>query len=149
MIFYFFLGNIDMFWHYVSFIDADKTQAQEIPHDDVIKWKRFRVTGPFVQGIHRSSVNSPYKGQWRDALMFSLICGWTHGWVNNWDAGDLRRHCAHYDVTVMYSLETGSRFSSIVNIIIADEPRIILCMCLANERRRYHVTSSLIGWAHT
>ena len=26
---------------------------------------------------------------------------------------------------------------------------IILCMRPANERRRYIVTSSLIGWAHT
>ena len=26
---------------------------------------------------------------------------------------------------------------------------IILCMCPANERRRYNVTSPLIGWAHT
>ena len=28
---------------------------------------------PFVRGIHRSPVNSPYKGQWHGALMFSLI----------------------------------------------------------------------------
>ena len=28
-------------------------------------------------------------------------------------------------------------------------PGIILCMCPANGRRRYNVTSSLIGWAHT
>ena len=33
----------------------------------------FRVTGHFMQGIHRSPVNSPHKGQWRGALMFSLI----------------------------------------------------------------------------
>ena len=26
---------------------------------------------------------------------------WTSGWVNNRDAGDVRRHCAHYDVIVM------------------------------------------------
>ena len=26
---------------------------------------------------------------------------------------------------------------------------IILCMQPANERRRYNVTSSLIGWVHT
>ena len=45
-------------------------------HDDVIKWKR-------------------------GTLMFSLICVWTNGWVNNREAGDLRRHRAHYDVTVM------------------------------------------------
>ena len=32
---------------------------------------------------------------------FSLICVWTNGWVNNRDAGDLKRHRAHYDVTVM------------------------------------------------
>ena len=35
------------------------------------------------------------------ALMFFLICAWTNGWVNNREAGDLRRHRAHYDVTVM------------------------------------------------
>ena len=43
-------------------------------------------------------VNSPHKGQWRGALMFSLICTWINGWVNNGEAVDLRRHRAHYDV---------------------------------------------------
>ena len=51
-------------------------------------------------GIHRSPVNSPHKGQWRGALMFSLICVWINDWVNNHEAGDLRRHRAHYDVTI-------------------------------------------------
>ena len=46
-------------------------------------------------------VNSPYNGQWRGTLMFSLICVWINGWVNNREAGDLRRYRAHYDVTVM------------------------------------------------
>ena len=70
-------------------------------HGDVIKWKHFPRYWPFVRGIHRSPVDSPLKGQWRGALVFSLICAWTNGWVNNRDAGDLRRHRAHYDVTVM------------------------------------------------
>ena len=26
---------------------------------------------------------------------------WMNVWVNNREAGDLRRHCAHYDVIVM------------------------------------------------
>ena len=56
---------------------------------------------PFVRGIHLSPVNSPHKGQWRGALIFSLICVWINGWVNNHEAGDLRRYRAHYDVTVM------------------------------------------------
>ena len=37
-------------------------------------------------------------------LMFSLICDWINGWVNNGEAGDLRRHRAHYDVSVMQVL---------------------------------------------
>ena len=42
--------------------------------DDVIKWKHFPRYWPFVRGIHRSPADSPNKGQWRGALMFSLIC---------------------------------------------------------------------------
>ena len=70
-------------------------------HDDVSKWKHFPRYWPFVRGIHRSLVNSPHKGQWRGALMFSLICAWPNGWSNHRDAGDLRRHPAHCAVTVM------------------------------------------------
>ena len=43
-------------------------------HDDIIKWKHLLRYCPFVRWIHRSLVNSPYKGQWHGALMFSLIC---------------------------------------------------------------------------
>ena len=63
----------------------------------------FSRSWPFVWGIHRSPVNSPHKGQWRGALTFSLICTWINGWVNNRKAGNLRRHRAHYDVTIMSS----------------------------------------------
>ena len=70
-------------------------------HGDVIKWKHFPRYWPFVRGIHQSPVNSPHKGQWRGALMFSLICVWINGWVNNCEAGDLRRYRAQYDVTLM------------------------------------------------
>ena len=73
-------------------------------HDDVIKWKHFPRYWPFVPGIHRSPVNSLHKGQWGGALMFSLICTWINGSVNNREAGDLRRHRAHYDVMVMATI---------------------------------------------
>ena len=46
-------------------------------------------------------MNSPQNGQWRGALMFSLISARINGWVNIREAGDLRRHHAHYDVIVM------------------------------------------------
>ena len=70
-------------------------------HDDVIKWKHFPRHWPFVRGLHRSPVNSPQKGQWRGALMYSLICVWINDCVPNREAGDLRRFRAHYDVTLM------------------------------------------------
>ena len=53
-------------------------------------------------------VNSQHKGQWRGALMLSLICAWTNGWVNNGEAGDLRRHRIHYDVIVMSNIVCSS-----------------------------------------
>ena len=54
--------------------------AVTIVNDDVIKWKHFQRYWP---------------------SMFSGICPWTNSWANNGDAGDLRRHRAHYDVIVM------------------------------------------------
>ena len=39
------------------------------------------------------------------AWMFSLICVWINGWVNNRKAGDLRRYRAHYDVNVMVKIK--------------------------------------------
>ena len=88
-----FTGHLDFF--------CSKCTSIYMEHDDVIKWKHFPCYWPFVRGIHRSPVSSPHKGQWRGALIFSLICVWINGWVNNGEAGDLRRHRAHYDVSVM------------------------------------------------
>ena len=51
-------------------------EAFPVSLDDVIKWDYFRVTGPLWRGIHRSPVDSPQKGKWREALMISLICAW-------------------------------------------------------------------------
>ena len=52
-------------------------------------------------GIHWSLVNSPHKGQWRGALMFSLICAWINGCVNNREVDYLGRHRVHYGGIVM------------------------------------------------
>ena len=78
-------------------------------HDLQTWWRHQMETFPhcwhFVRGIHRSAVNFPHKGQWRGGLMFSLICAWTNGWVNHRESGDLSRHRAYYDVTVMDAAE--------------------------------------------
>ena len=93
-----------------------KVKIEDLPdlhfqHDDVIKWKPFPRYWPFVRGIHRSPVNSLHKGQWRGALMFSLICFWINGWENNRKAGDLRRYRVHYGVIVMNTLQYEPRVS--------------------------------------
>ena len=60
----------------------------------------LRVTGPLCgeftghRWIHRTKDEC-------GTLMFSLICAWIYGWINNSEAGDLIRHRAHYDVSVM------------------------------------------------
>ena len=70
----------------------------------VHKYKNFSKYVPDnkVHGANMGfPVKSPHKGQWRGALMFSLICARINGRVNNVEAGDLRRNHAHYDVAVM------------------------------------------------
>ena len=78
-------------------------------HNDVIKWKHFPRYWPFVRGIHRPPVNSPHKGQWRGALMFTLIWARINSWVNNCEAGDLRRYRPHYGVIVMLKFDGWPR----------------------------------------
>ena len=56
-------------------------------HDDVTERKPFPRYWPFVRRIHRSPVNSPHKGLWRRALMFSLICAGIKGEENNREVG--------------------------------------------------------------
>ena len=79
-------------------------QVQGLPSTT---WCRKLETGtrywPFVRGIHWSPINSPHKGHWRGALMFSFVCDWISVWVNIRKAGNLRRNHAHYDVTLMNS----------------------------------------------
>ena len=66
--------------------------------DTFLRYWLFEGNPPVTGGF------SPHKGQWCGALMFSLICAWTKRWGNNRHGGDLRCHCAHYDVIVMSPL---------------------------------------------
>ena len=100
-----------------------------------------------------SPVNSPHKGQWRGALMFSKICAWMNGWVNNGKTGDLRRHRAHYDVTVMWPFVRGrhqrdSRQGPVVQKLFPCHGVIIFWhynfpICISNKN-----VNMLSGWTH-
>ena len=63
---------------------------------------KMELTGPFeFMWLEDYYIFQSHKLEWRGALMFALICVWINGWVNNREAGDLRRYRTHYDVTVM------------------------------------------------
>ena len=88
--------------------------VKAVKHDDVIKWRHFRCCWPFVRWFHLSPVNSPRKGQWRGAFVFSSICTWTNNWANSGDATDLRPYRVHYDVTVMISQDVHIDHNTLV-----------------------------------
>ena len=97
-------------WVFSIWISTTPAMLQRHDMDTLFAWLAFYMMTssnflrywPFMRRIHRSPVNSPHKGQWRGALMFSVIFARMNGWVNNRYAGDLRRHQVHYDVIVMY-----------------------------------------------
>ena len=82
--------------------------------------------------------------------MFSLICVWINSWVNNREAGDLRRHRGHYDVIVMstkvvsherhsalYHRQLDRLFDNLFNIISKRQPKLCFTgrLCLWNPWR--------------
>ena len=85
---------------YRSLYDAPETYSETITMMTSSNKNIFRVTGHLC-GEFTGHRNSPHKGQWRSALMFSLICAWINGWVNNGKAGDFRHHRAQYNVIVL------------------------------------------------
>ena len=112
-----------------------------VVHDDVIKSKHFPRYWPFVRGIHRPQVNSPHKGQWRGALMFSLICAWINDWVNNREAGGLKRYRAHYDVTVM---DWISILNKKVKYITRTHSKLrFIHVCIHNKTKYYKISAYL------
>ena len=84
------------------------THTVVIDDGQAISWWRhqmetFSALLAICAGNSPAPVNSPPKGQWRGALMFSLICARINGWVNSGEACDLRRHRVHYYVIVILS----------------------------------------------
>ena len=102
------LNGKNMFHCHFLYKKHENTQHKgDKHHDDGHQMETFSALLAFCAG--NSPVNSPHKGQWRGASMFSSICAWINGWVNNSEASDLRCHHTHYDIIVMVPVETFSR----------------------------------------
>ena len=90
---------------------VSQSQANEVVIKGIFKLKRIHGQWFYQELLttltwwrHQMETFSALLAIWRGALMSSLICTRTNGWVNNGEAGDLRRHRAHYDVTVTKKL---------------------------------------------
>ena len=93
-------------------------------HNNVIRRKHFPCYWPFVRGIHWSLVDSPHKGQWCRALMFSLMCTWTNAWTNMGIACDLSSHVVH--VTSLLCQSSPRHIFFIWCLFYVDSPTHVL-----------------------
>ena len=87
-------------------------------------WWRYQM-GIFSALLAVCAGNSPVTGEFpsqkaSDAEVWCFLCSvpWINSWVNNREAGDLRRHRAHYDVIVIHCCS--------VNLCNHHSPRISL-----------------------
>ena len=102
--------------------------------------------------------NSPVSGEFpaqrpvTRSFDVSLICVWMNIWVNNREAGDLRRHHSHYDVTLMehpmHRAYTGNLFSN--RVYTKFQPYVIWGLASQKQFSRAKTTEYLCQswWLH-
>ena len=129
-------SSLFSYWLMYFTILESKVLDMCMTNDDVIKWKRFPRYWPFVQGIHRWPVNSPHKGQWRGAFMFSLICAiQSGGWWFETPSHPLWRHGNKYSTE-------PSNDAVCYNTVLHPSP---LCITRATTQRTHHaIMTSLL-----
>ena len=103
-------------------------------HDDVVKWKHFRVTGPTCGEFTGDRWIPLTKASDAELWCCPWSAPWISGWVNNREAGDLRRHRAHYDVIVLLT-----DFWGIFQLKIPFTRKCLVAMKLPS----YHVISAI------
>ena len=84
-----------------SFYFAHMTEMWQVISKWLHQMERFSALLALCAGNSPIPVNSPHKGQWRGALMFSLICVWINDWVNNREAGVLRQVMRSFDISLL------------------------------------------------
>ena len=133
---------------FIQIFNCNKSRynyARAATHDDVIKWQHFPRYWLFGLGIHRWPVISPHKGQWRGALMFSLIYARINSWVNNGETCDLRRHRAHYDVIAMGRGINGIRMMK-YGILQINRSDPYCAMFYVDNRKSYDNNIQIFVW---
>ena len=104
---------VDQKWAFLCFVKSCRCHISvtiwdfcivvaEPIHDDVIKWNLFGVIGLLCGDFTCHRWIPLTKASDAELWCFLWPVPWINGWVNNSEAGDLRRHRAHYDVIVLY-----------------------------------------------
>ena len=89
-------------WTNADILSTNKPHFNEISFEtQKFSFKEIQLNMSLNWRPLHTHARTPLKGRRRGTWLFSLICTWINGWVNNHKAGDLRRHSAHYSVTVM------------------------------------------------
>ena len=70
----------------------------------------FRVTGSLCGEFTGDRWIPRTMASGAELWCFLWSAPWKNGWVNNREAGDLRRHCAHYDVIVISHTDKMASF---------------------------------------
>ena len=112
--------KVDLWWYRPGFIIGIPTPVRRHPCTTMASWSPFTLRlsifhitwwrhqmETFSALLSICAGNSPVPSEFpaqrpvTRSFVVSLICVWIIGWVNNREAGDLRRYRAHYDVIVM------------------------------------------------
>ena len=98
----------------------------------------FRITGPLC-GEFASHLWIPRtKASDVELWCFLWSAPWINGRVNNGEAGDLRRHCAHYYVTLMMCYKIVTRICCVLFVVVVWS---FVISCSSNYEISFRVTS--------
>ena len=95
----------------VNVDDISQSGTNTSEHGGVIKWKYFPRYWVFVRELHRLILLT--KASDAELWCFPWSTPEQNGWANNQDAGDLKRHRAHYDIIVMKQYDDAFRAPSL------------------------------------
>ena len=87
----------------------------------------FPVTDPLCGEFTGHRLIPLTKASDEELWCFLWSAPWINGWVNNPEAGDLRRHYAHYDVIVMDGPRQGQLSKALL-------PSWVALACLLNDQ---------------
>ena len=100
----------------------------------------FRVTGPLCGEFTGHRWIPHIKASDAELWHFRWSAPWINGWANNREAGELRRHHAHYDVIVMTMLTVWGLLCCVLVMLT------LLSLDKSSPFRRRHFQTHFHGW---